>query len=180
MLEATPEFLSLYGLDPVAYGPYRVATQQNLPNAVRLEGLNVNYRQALTFLPPWARGVQFYANGSAQRTANDTGGNFSGFIPRGGSWGLSLSRPAYNLRMNWNYLGRQRQGVVNGRSLEAGTYTWGSKRSYQSLHKFVHKFDRRSMDFFFSASAFYPILSDTGRNAETDPSGVSARLSAVS
>ncbi len=33
---------------------------------------------------------------------------------------------------------------------------------YQSLHKFVHEFDRRSMDFFFAASAFYPILSDTG------------------
>ena len=133
VLEATPEFLSLYGLDPVAYDPYQVATQQNLPNAVRLEGLNVNYRQALTFLPPWARGVQFYANGSAQRAANDTGANFSGFIPRSGSWGLSLSRPTYNLRLNWNYLGRQRQGVVNGRSLEAGTYTWGSKRSYIDL-----------------------------------------------
>jgi hypothetical protein len=55
-----------------------------------------------------------------------------------------------------------------------------SGRCSQSVHKFVHKFDRRSMDFFFSASAFYPILGDTGRNAETDPSGVSARLSAVS
>jgi hypothetical protein len=55
-----------------------------------------------------------------------------------------------------------------------------SGRCYQSLPKLVHRFDRRSMDFFFSASAFYPILSDTGRNAETDPGGVSAGLSAVS
>ena len=133
VIEATPAFLALYGLDQTAYDPYQVATQQNLPAPVRMEGIDLNYRQSLTFLPPWARGVQFYANGSAQRAVNDTGANFSGYIPRSGNWGLTLSRPKYSVRMNWNYLGRQRQGAVNGRSIEAGTYTWGSKKSYIDL-----------------------------------------------
>jgi hypothetical protein len=31
--------------------------------------------------------------------------------------------------MNWNYAGRKRQGpVAAGRSIEAGTFNWGSKR----------------------------------------------------
>jgi hypothetical protein len=34
------------------------------------------------------------------------------------------------MRPDWNYLGRARRGVVTGRSIEANTYSWGSKRSY--------------------------------------------------
>ena len=130
VLDTTPGFLGLYGLDPTVYDPYDVATQYNLPTRVRMEGYNVNYRQALTFLPHWARGVQFYANGSAQRATGDGAANFAGYFPKSGNWGISLSRPQCNVRLNWNYLGRQRRGVVNGRGLDPGTYNWGSKRSY--------------------------------------------------
>ncbi|MSU49579.1 MAG: TonB-dependent receptor [Opitutus sp.] len=130
VIDATPEFLALYGLDPGLYDPYTVSTNHNLSTRVRMKGYNVNYRQALTFLPHWARGIQFYANGSAQRATGDGAAEFAGYFLRSGSWGISLSRPIYNLRLNWNYLGRQRRGVVNGRSIEAGTYNWGSKRSY--------------------------------------------------
>ena len=128
--DATPEFLSLYGLDANLYDPFQVATQENLTTTVRMEGIDINYKQALTFLPRWARGLQLFANGSAQRATGDGATNFTGYIPRTGSWGLSLSRENYNVRLNWNYLGRQRRGVVTGRSIEAGTYNWGSKRSY--------------------------------------------------
>jgi iron complex outermembrane receptor protein len=134
---ATPEFLALYGLDPVLYDPFDVSTQYNLDTRVRMEGFDVNYRQALTFLPRWARGVQVFANGSSKRaTGAATGaatGNFTGYIPRTGSWGISLSREKYNLRLNWNYIGRQRRGAVTGRSIEEGTFNWGSKRSYIDL-----------------------------------------------
>ena len=130
VIGATPEFLALYGLDPALYDPYDVVTNHNLSTRVRMEGYNVNYRQALTFLPYWARGLQFYANGSSQRATGDGADEFAGYFPLSGSWGVSLSRPKYNLRLNWNYLSRQRRGVVNGRSIEANTYNWGSKRSY--------------------------------------------------
>ena len=131
--DATPEFLTLYGLDPTLYDPFEVATQHNLDTSVRMSGIDVNYRQALTFLPRWARGVQVFANGSAQRVIGPSSATFAGYVPRTGSWGISLSRESYNVRLNWNYLGRQRRGVVTGRSIEPGTYNWGSKRSYIDL-----------------------------------------------
>jgi len=131
--DATPGFLGLYGLDPVLYDRYDVATQRNLGSTVRTEGYDVNYRQALTFLPRWARGIQVFANGSAQRVRGPEADNFSGYIPRSGSWGISLSRERYNVRLNWNYIGRQRRGLVTGRGIEPSTFIWGLKRSYIDL-----------------------------------------------
>jgi TonB-dependent receptor len=125
----TAEFLGLYGIDPATYGVYDVSTQYNLSSPVRMTGLDFNYKQALTFLPQWARGIQVFANGSALRTQGEAAANFAGFIPRTGNWGISLARPTYNLRMRWNYTGRQRRAIVaTGRSIESGTYNWGSKR----------------------------------------------------
>ncbi len=131
ILPATPEFLDLYGLDPDVYSEYPVSTNFNLPSRVRMTGLEFDYKQALTFLPPWARGVQVFANATATRATGEAASNFSGYVPRTYNWGISLSRPKYNLRMNWNYKGRQRRGLIAaGRSIEPGTYDWGSKRLY--------------------------------------------------
>ena len=133
VFNATPEFLALYGLDPALYDKFDVTTQYNLPGKVRLTGVDFSYKQALTGLPAWARGVQVFANASAQRVTGDTTAtaNFAGYIPRSGSWGVSLTRPSYNLRINWNYRGRQRRALVaTGASIEPGTYNWGSKRLY--------------------------------------------------
>jgi TonB-dependent receptor len=128
--EATPEFLGLYGLDPDLYGQYPVSTQENLDSTVSMQGLDVSYRQALTFLPRWARGIQVFANGSSQRVSGPASANFAGYVPRSGSWGVSLSREKYNLRMNWNYIGRNRRALVTGRGIEPSTFIWGNKRSY--------------------------------------------------
>ena len=115
---ATPDFLALYGLNPVTYGDYDVATQYNLPGVVRTTGVSFNYRQALTFLPPWARGVGVFANASAQRVTGDTSNSFSGYTPRVYNWGVSVSRPTFTLRANWNHTGRKRLGpVAAGRSI---------------------------------------------------------------
>jgi len=133
VFNATPEFLALYGLDPALYDKFDVTTQYNLPGKVRLTGVDFSYKQALTGLPSWARGVQVFANASAQRVTGDATAtaNFAGYIPRSGSWGVSLTRPSYNLRINWNYRGRQRRAIVaTGASIEPGTYNWGSKRLY--------------------------------------------------
>ena len=122
---ATPEFLGFYGLDANVYGRYGVATQYNIPGTVRFEGVSLNYRQSLTFLPDWARGFEVFANGTAQRAVGDTGGNFAGYIPRSGSAGISLTRAKYNLRANLNYRGRtQLNAVASGLSIEPGTYNW--------------------------------------------------------
>jgi hypothetical protein len=77
--------------------------------------LDFSYKQALTFLPHWARGVQVFANGSAQRLIGDETAAFAGFIPRSGSWGLSLTRPRWNVRVNWNFRGQARNAPLDRR-----------------------------------------------------------------
>jgi TonB-dependent receptor len=129
IVPATPEFLSLYGLNPVIYGDYDISTQYNLPDPVRATGVSFNYKQALTFLPHWARGVRVFANVTAQRVTGDVTGSFNGYTPRVANWGVSLSRPKYTLRVNWNYSGKRRLGpVAAGRSIQPGTFNWASKR----------------------------------------------------
>ena len=124
---ATPEFLALYGLDPGLYGGYDVSTQHNIAETVRMTGLEFDYKQALTFLPHWARGVQVFANASTLRATGDSTANFAGYVPRAYNWGVSLTRQRYNIRLNWNYRGRAREDAVTGRSIEPGTYNWTSK-----------------------------------------------------
>jgi iron complex outermembrane recepter protein len=136
MLRATPEFLALYDLDPQVYGIYDVMTQQNITEKVRMSGVDLNYKQALTFLPRWARGVQVFANATALRATGPAVASFTGMnmIPRSGSWGVSLTRERFNVRLNWNYRGRQREGLIAaGQGIEPGTYNWTSKRLQTDL-----------------------------------------------
>ena len=128
----TPEFLENYGIDPNLYGGYEFFTQVNQPGTYSLTGFDVDYRQALTFLPQWARGVQVFGNASAIRQSGaDLGSvSFAGFIPRIYSWGISLTRPKWNARVNWNYRGRQRNASVTGVGIESGTFNYASKRMY--------------------------------------------------
>ena len=97
------------------------------------DGLEFNYKQALTFLPHWARGVQVFANFNTLHVTGTGGDNIAGFIPRFGNWGVSLSRPKYTLRARWNYRDRARQGPVVGRGIESGTYFWGGSRTLIDL-----------------------------------------------
>ena len=134
VFNATPAFLALYGLDPATYDPYDVVTTQNLTSTVRMEGLDFSYKQALTFLPPWARGLQVFANGSTLRATGDSASNFAGFAPRTANWGVSLTRNRYNLKLNWSYRSRARQAkVADGRSIDPDTYNWGSSRLYLNV-----------------------------------------------
>lgn len=135
VLAATPEFLALNNLDPSVYGNYNVATNFNLSSPVRMTGLEFDYKQALTFLPAWAQGVQVFANASAQRATGDTAAaNFAGYVPRSGAWGISLTRPKYLLKVNWNYRGMNRGGpAAAGRSIDPNTYNWSAKRLYIDL-----------------------------------------------
>ncbi|MEI6506535.1 MAG: hypothetical protein WCO90_11755, partial [Planctomycetota bacterium] len=125
---STPEFLAIYGLDLETYGSYPVSTNYNITSTVRMEGVNADYKQALIFLPHWGRGIQVFANMTATRATGDAAANFSGYTPRLFNWGISLTRPKFNVRANWNYKGRQRRSLFTGRGLEANTYDWGAKK----------------------------------------------------
>jgi outer membrane receptor protein involved in Fe transport len=129
----TSEFLEVYGLDPATYDRFNVSTQLNQPGTLRMTGFEFNYKQALTFLPHWARGVQVFANFNTLHVSGEGGDNLAGFIPKFGNWGVSLSRPKYTLRARWNYRDRARQGPICGRSIVPGTYFWGGSRTLIDL-----------------------------------------------
>jgi hypothetical protein len=111
-----------------------------------MQGISVNYKQALTFLPHWARGVQIFANGNAQRLLGPASSNFPGFVPRTANWGASLNRARYSLRANWNYRGHQRRAAIANpgpnTSIEPGTFTYWSKRLYIDLNAEVKIYKR--------------------------------------
>ncbi|MDO8540739.1 MAG: TonB-dependent receptor [Opitutaceae bacterium] len=130
---STPEFLALYDLDPAEYGQYEVVTQHNVPGTIRMDGLDFNYKQALTFLPNWARGVQIFANGSWQKKTGDTRGIFNG-VTRTTNAGISLSRDKFNLRINWNLRPRQRGQLNTGRGIAPDTYQWTRERLYTDIN----------------------------------------------
>jgi TonB-dependent receptor len=130
VVRATPDFLALYGLDPAVYGRYDVATQQNLADTVRMEGVDVNYKQALTFLPHWARGVQVFANLSTVRALGPAEANFANAVPRILNGGVSLSRERFNVKLNWNYRSRNRlAAVAAGRGLAPDTFRWRASQT---------------------------------------------------
>ncbi|WP_414661738.1 carboxypeptidase regulatory-like domain-containing protein [Horticoccus sp. 23ND18S-11] len=130
--QPTPEFLAYYDLDADSYGGYEVFTQYNLPDTVRMDGMELDYKQALTFLPHWARGVQVFGNVTLLRAVGTD--FFPDLIPKNFNWGVSLTRSKYNLRANWNYRGIQRRApVAAGRSIEPGTYNYRSKRLYVDI-----------------------------------------------
>ena len=130
---ATPAFLSLYALDAETFGAYDVATQHNIQSTVRMTGFDFSYKQALTFLPSWARGVQAFANFSSQRPTGEATANFQSYVPLKASWGVSLVRERFNLRANWSYQGRSRNGPVTGASIPAGTYNYTVRRVFVDL-----------------------------------------------
>jgi iron complex outermembrane receptor protein len=140
--QATPEFLSLYSLDPAVYDDFEVATNYNLPNQVRMTGFDVEYRRKLAFLPHWARGLSVFANGAQQYAPDGITNNFP-TIRRTMSWGFTLDRPKFTYRMNWNYRVPQRRGLTAaGQSIDPNTYTWLAKRLYLDV-TLDYKLNRR-------------------------------------
>ncbi len=130
VVPATPAFLALYALDPDEYSAYDISTQYNVPGTTRMQGWDASYKQALTFLPNWARGVQVFANYSSRRTkARDLGSIGFNDIPYSGSFGASMSRARYNVRLNCSFRDDQRRNLVSGNSIEPGTYVYTPARN---------------------------------------------------
>lgn len=151
MFTPSSEFLEQYGLDPVVYGDYDAATQYNLPTPLRMEGLDFSYKQNLTFLPHWARGVQVFANMTTMRAigAEDARLNFRDLVPRVYSGGIRLTREKFEVRINGNYRSRGRGAKIGaGRSRDPDTFAWFSKRMYIDVSGSYNL--RKNLSLFFS------------------------------
>jgi iron complex outermembrane receptor protein len=125
----TPDLLKLYDLDPDTYGNRLVTASQNIPGHVVTNGLVFDYKQALTFLPRWASGLQVFANVTALRTGGPRAEQFAGIVPRVYNWGFSFSRSRYRLNMSWNYRSRTRVGLFStGPGIRSDTHNFSPKR----------------------------------------------------
>jgi iron complex outermembrane recepter protein len=120
---ATPALLAEYGLDPTLFQGYNFVTKDNVGNA-QVTGMEFNYSQQLNFLPNWARGVSVFANGTALHLAGPTTSDFSAFVPRFASWGVSLNRPRYSLMLKWVYRSDQRLLLRTGTGVPVADYQW--------------------------------------------------------
>lgn len=147
-VDVTPELLDRYEIDQTyAEGGYLIRTLQNAGDA-RITGAEFNYRQPLTFLPAWAKGVNIRYNITSVHLEGNTLSDFSTFIRRSQNWGISLDRPKYNVRLNWNYRGRQRQGAIAG-TAEPGTFAYMHPRLTLDCEA-EYRFSRR-LGLFFGA-----------------------------
>lgn len=140
-VDITPELLEQYGIDSsYGAGGYVISTQENV-GAARITGFEFSYRQPLKFLPHWARGVSLRYNLTRLHLEGNRLADFSTFISRSENWGISLDRPKFNLRLNWNARGRQRRAAVGGRA-EPGTYSYMAPRLTMDVDA-EYRFTRR-------------------------------------
>lgn len=99
-----------------------------------MNGVSVGYKQSLTFLPNWARGLQVFGNLSVQRAIGDSASDFAGYIPKSANWGVTLTRPKFTFRVRWNYESRSRLALVApGRSIGPSVYSWREGRLLLTL-----------------------------------------------
>ncbi len=123
---ASDDVLEPWGLDPEVYGEalgYVVSTRRNVGDA-RVSGLELDYRQNLTFLPRWARGVTLFGNITWQDLEGSEQASFAGFARKMANWGISLNRQRFAVRLAVNHRGLIQQNLITQAGAEAGTYQY--------------------------------------------------------
>ncbi len=139
-VDATPELLDSFGLDD-SYLTYDVQYRFNAGDAT-VTGFDASYRQGLTFLPQWARGVDVFYNVTTQRLQGTTLADFNNFVRRNDNYGVTLSRPKFTLRVKVNDRGRQRMGVVTGANVAPGAYRYQAPKRMLDID-FEYRLSRR-------------------------------------
>ncbi len=129
----TEEFIRLYDLDEAVYGSgYFVTTQTNVGDA-QVDGIELDYRQSLAFLPAWARGLSVFANTTRQALRGSTVADFSGFAPMIVNGGLTLSRARFTLQVSANHRGLSRGSLRAGAGIAPGVYSYTSGGTYVDI-----------------------------------------------
>ena len=129
---ATPELLEQYGLEgDAALSNYDIVTTTNAGDA-RIDGVEFSYRQALTFLPDWARGLQVFVNATSLRLTGSTTADFSAFDPSRWAGGINFVRSRYFMKVTFTHQPAARRGLVAANAtngIPADTYNYQSSRT---------------------------------------------------
>lgn len=127
---ATPETLAQYGLDgDSSLNNYTISTRANGGDA-KITGVEFSYRQSLTFLPNWARGLQLFVNATKLSLKGNNTADFSGYTPKSAAAGLTFARGRLRLKGTVSYTGDINTGLVaTSATIPAGTYNYQGKRT---------------------------------------------------
>jgi len=99
---ATPELLAAYGMDfDPSLASYSVATRTN-EGDTKVTGFEFGYRQSLTFLPHWARGLQVFFTATTLKIKGSKSTDLEGFNPETFSGGINFIRPRFYLKATWS------------------------------------------------------------------------------
>lgn len=101
-----------------SYRGWDLQTTFNIGQTIRIEGVEFNYQQPLTFLPAFARGLAVYGNATLLELEGPSTASPE-LYEKTANWGLSYSRGRFGLGLNWNYRG--------SRSSASSTYGVGGQ-----------------------------------------------------
>jgi TonB-dependent receptor len=150
----TPEILDQYGVIASAGDAieYDIVSRFNGGDA-RVRGMEFTYRQGLTFLPHWARGLQVFGNFTRSTLGGSTTADFTGFNPQTLSWGVNFTRPRYAVKFS-STEGKEtkRASVAANAATPAGSYQWQGAITRYTV-SFEYSFSR-SLSFYASLADF--------------------------
>ena len=131
---ATRELLAAYGLpDDDSLLHYDITTETNAGDA-KVKGVEFNYRQSLTFLPTWARGLQIFANATKMTLDGSSTANFTSFSPKSVAGGINFIRPRYYIKLTVTHQGLTRRALVApSATVPVDTYNYLPARTIWSV-----------------------------------------------
>jgi len=165
---ATPELLALYGLEhDTSLLDYSVSTQTNAGDA-KVTGVEFGYRQALTFLPHWARGLQVFATATKLKVQGSSTSDFVGFAPEVFSGGINLIRPRFYIKANYSYQAETRGAVFPASAtIPVETFDYQGKVSRLALS--VQYALSRRVALYAALTDVLPVSQDSRRYAPQTP-----------
>jgi len=165
---ATPELLALYGLEhDTSLLNYSVSTQTNAGDA-KVTGVEFGYRQALTFLPHWARGLQVFATATKLKVQGSSTSDFVGFAPEVFSGGINLIRPRFYIKANYSYQAETRGAAFpSSATIPVGTFDYQGKVSRLALS--VQYALSRRVALYAALTDLLPVSQDSRRYAPQTP-----------
>jgi outer membrane receptor protein involved in Fe transport len=150
------------------YEGYGITTSNNGGRA-RINGLELNYQQQLTFLPGWMKGFGVYANFTKLETTGDNsgpsttaGGTLAGFLNKTGNLGVSYRGYGFDIRPQAVYRGSYLVSTSIDPSLvtyQRAKTTWSIKSRY-ALNRHLSVFLDLENLFSEPVSLTYALYSD--------------------
>jgi hypothetical protein len=105
-----------------------ISTRQNVGDA-RVTGTEFDYRQNLTFLPHWARGLTVFGNLTLQRLQGSQQASFEDFVRKTFNYGVTFSRDRFTVRLAVNDRGKIDRGRVTNAGAEPNTIIYLQSRA---------------------------------------------------